>query len=116
MKQLFFVSPQGRQPIRKAFGVDRDIHPFWCDGTDPDKDQIVGCVEMNDHTDAEVVISKLEAQGVVWLPNHFTSQAIPSVAAVALAKHGVLPTDTTAQAMEKIWMKNPHVTLKPKRF
>lgn len=114
--QLFFISPKGRQPIRKAFNVDRDIHPFWCEGTDSDKDQIIGCVEMRDKDDPEQIIEKLEAQGVLWLPNHFNNEAIKSEHAAALAKHGVLPADTTAQAMTKVNAKVGHPTLKPRRF
>lgn len=114
MRQLFFIAPLG-YPQVKASGV-LSTHGWCAAGDDPTKDQIMGVVEMMGNIDAERIIDKLEAAGIMWLPNHMTNQPIAAEHAAALAKHGVLPTHTTAEAMTILHAKFGFPPLKPKRF
>jgi hypothetical protein len=116
MRQLFFIAPNG-YPQVKASGV-MSTHGWCAAGDDPTKDQIMGVVEMQGNTDAEKVIDKLEAAGIHWLPNHLANpnQTISPEHADLLEKHGVLPTDTTTQAMTKLHAKFGFPPLKPNRF
>jgi hypothetical protein len=89
----------------------------WCaEGDDPKTEQVIGVVELSDSTDAERVIDKLEAAGIMWLPDHKTAETINPEHAAALAKHGVLPTHTTRQAMTIVHSVAGFPPLKPKRF
>jgi hypothetical protein len=115
MRQLFFVSPRGNEPVRKAFCVDRDIYAMWTDG-DYTKDSCVGVIELKDTDDAELAIEKLESQGIMWLPNHHTGEQIKPEHATELARFGVLPTHTTAEAMGLVYAKAGWRPLKPQRF
>jgi hypothetical protein len=123
MRQLFFISPKGFMPVRQAMTpkIGGTGTHGWCDteaGDDPHKDSIIGVVEMHGDADAEQVIDRLEAQGIMWLPNHLNNEQIKAEHAAALARHGVLPTHTTAQAMEILHGKSGFPPLKPntKRF
>lgn len=71
---------------------------------------------MDGDCDAERVIEKLESQGVLWMPNHHGSEKINPEHHTHLAKHGVLPSDTTLQAMTKVHAIAGFPPLKPKRF
>jgi len=110
MRQLFFIAPKG-QPQVAASGV-KASH-YWFDGA-----RLVGVVELMGGTNAENIIDKFEAAGIMWLPNHLTQGAgtIAPEHAAALAKHGVLPTDGTAAAMTKVHAKSGFPPLKPVRF
>jgi hypothetical protein len=114
MRQLFFIAPNG-YPQVKASGV-KSTHGWCAAGDDPKKDQIVGVVEMMGNTDAERIIDALEAVGIMWLPNHFLKQTIAPEHAAALARHGVLQTETTEQAMTKVHAIAGFPPLRPKRF
>lgn len=116
MRQLFFISPKGHAPVDAAFSpAIREAHPsVWT--AEPDDPQVIGVVEMDGRCDAEIVIDALEAQGIMWLPDHKTGEQIKPEHAAALAKHGVLPTHTTAQAMNTVNAKAGFPPLKPKRF
>lgn len=106
-------------PVRQAFTPTvrgASTHGWCAEGDDASKDQVMGVVEMTSACDAELVIDRLEAAGIMWLPNHTTNQVIAPEHAAALSKHGVLPTDTTAQAMTKLHAKCGFPPLKPKRF
>lgn len=113
LKQLFFIAPNGYAQV-KATGL-KSTHGWCAEGDDPTKDQIIGVVELLPHVDAETVIDTLEANGIMWLPNHQNNQTIRPEHAVALAKHGVLPTHTTTQAMTLVHQKTGFGPLKPKQ-
>jgi len=126
-QQLFFISPNGFMPVRQAFDVNGTrmvgvgTHG-WCDtegGDDPHTGTIVGVVEISEPADPEHVIDRLEAQGIMWLPNHHGTEKIKPEHAALLAKHGVTAQHTTAEAMTIMHQKHGMPTLKPqgkKRF
>ncbi len=121
MRQLFFISPKGYPAVRAAFtpAIKGASTGGWCaEGDDPAKDTVIGVVEMYGTCDAEEVITALEGQGIMWLPNHMTTpnEPIKPEHAAALAKHGVLPTHTTLQAMTAVNAIAGFPPLKPKRF
>lgn len=126
-KQLFFISPNGFMPVRQAFDDNGGriagigTHGWAPDGSDPQTDQIIGVVEMDGTVDSEDVIDRLEARGIMWLPNHLTADGkalntdkIKPEHASALAKHGVNPSHTTAQAMTLVHAKAGFPPLNPK--
>lgn len=114
MRQLFFIAPNG-YPQVKATGVT-STHGWCAEGDDPTKDQIIGVVELAGNTNAETVIDKLLAAGILWLPNAQNKEVISPEHAAALAKHGVVPTDTTASAMTKVFAVSGFPPHKPSRF
>jgi hypothetical protein len=114
MRQLFFIAPNGFLQV-KASGV-QSTHGWNSTGGDASTNQIVGVVEMMGNMNAERIIDKLEAAGIMWLPNHHSNEVIKPEHAEALAPHGVVPTDTTAQAMTKLFTKSGFPPLKPSRF
>lgn len=118
MKQLFFISPNGFMPVRQALDGTRHLgiasHGWCADGDDPHTDQIIGVVEMIEDADPEQVIDRLEAQGIMWLPNHLNNEKIKPEHAAALSKHGVTKDHTTSQAMTLIHDKAGFPPLKPK--
>lgn len=114
MRQLYFIAPKGYPQVKQS-GL-KSAHGWCAEGDDPTKDQVIGVVELRDNMDAEKIIEIMESIGMMWLPNHFSNQIISPEHATALAKHGVLPTDTTVQAMTKVHAKAGFPPLKPKRF
>lgn len=115
MRQLFFISEKGYPAVKAAFTPmvrGASPHTWWAGG----EDAVIGVVEMTGTCDAEIVIDRLEAHGIMWLPDHKTGEQIRPEHAASLAKHGVLPSHTTAQAMELIHAKAGFPPLKPKRF
>jgi hypothetical protein len=114
MRQLFFIAPNG-YPQVKATGLCGGTHGWCAEGDDPTKDQIIGVVELG-NKNADAVIDKLEAAGIMWLPNHERGQVIKPEHAAALAKHGVLPTHTTAEAMTIVHGKSGFPPHKISRF
>jgi hypothetical protein len=119
MRQLFFISPNGYMPVRNAFDppiIGARTHGWSAEGDDPSKDQVVGVVEMDGRCDSEQVITALESQGIMWLPNHKDNQQINPEHAQALARHGVKPNHTTAQAMTQVHSIAGFPPIKPKRF
>jgi hypothetical protein len=118
MRQLFVISTDGADKLRTALGSGGDpIYCTWSQG-DHTKDLTIGVVELADRDDPEAIIDKLEAAGVMWLPNHLANpnQTIAPEHAAALAEHGVLPTHTTAQAMTAVNSKAGFAPFKPRRF
>ena len=73
-------------------------------------------MELTEKMNAETVSDKLEAAGIMWLPNHQHVEVIKREHAAALAKHGVVPTDTTGQAMTKVFAKSGFPPHKVTRF
>ena len=71
---------------------------------------------MDGGCDAEQVIERLEAQGIEWLPNHHGNEKIAPHHAQKLAKHGVVETDTTFEAITKVHGVAGFPPLKPRRF
>lgn len=119
MRQLFFISPTGFPAVRQAFTppiIGARTHGWVDEGSDPHTQQIVGVVEMAGNVDAEAVIDRLEANGIMWLPNHKDNQKIHPAHAAALAKHGVAATHTTTEAMNTLFTKSGFPPHKPKRF
>jgi hypothetical protein len=114
MRQLFFIAPNG-YPQVKASGV-KSTHGWAAPGDDPTKDAVIGVVELHGNTNAERVIDKLEAAGIHWLPNHHHNTVIAPEHAELLAKHGVLPTHTTAEAMQRVFEKSGFPPHKVSRF
>ncbi len=115
MQQLFFIAPKGYPQVKQS-GV-HSTHGWVADGDDPTKDQLIGVVEIHSsHKDAEYVIDKLEAVGIMWLPNHKNATVIAPEHAAALARHGVTSSDTTASAMKKVFAKSGFPPHKPSRF
>lgn len=120
MRQLFFISPTGYPAVKKAFeehvnGVQQ-THGWCAEGDDPKTQTVIGVVEMDGHCDAEVVIDRLESVGIMWLPNHHGNENIKPEHAQALKHHGVVPSDTTLQAMNKVHAVAGFPPIKPKRF
>ena len=118
MRQIFFISPKGDPAVLAAFTPavrGAGNHVWRAEESDP---QVIGVVEMTGGCDAEEVITALEGQGIMWLPNHMTmpNEPIKPEHAAALAKHGVLPTHTTLQAMTTVNAAAGFPPLKPKRF
>jgi hypothetical protein len=76
----------------------RCAQPPW--RADGDDDQVIGLLNVKD---VDAAIDQLEAAGIMWLPNHERNQVIKPEHAKALAKHGVLPTHTTSEAMALVY-------------
>jgi hypothetical protein len=71
---------------------------------------------MDGRCDAEQVIDALEAQGIMWLPDHKTNEQIKPEHHQSLKRHGVQPSHTTAQAMKQVHSIAGFPPIKPKRF
>jgi hypothetical protein len=117
MRQLFIIAPNGIDAIHQAMSPRQTtigFHHWTADGDS----QAIGVIELYRDADAESVIDKLEAKGIMWMPNHLNNEQIKPEHAVALSKYGVLPSHTTAEAMEIIHGKSGFRPLKPlrKRF
>jgi hypothetical protein len=113
LRQLFFIAPNG-YPQVKATGLT-STHGWCAEGDDPSKDTVIGVVEMRSGVDPEQVIDKLEAAGIMWLPNHLTGEKIDSEHYEALKKHGVQASHTTAQAMSTVFAKSGFPPHNPRR-
>jgi hypothetical protein len=118
--QLFFISPKGYQAVKDSRvqwmrGVIQ-CHG-WTPGTkeDAENGEVIGVVEMNG-ADIDEVLDALEAQGIMYLPNHTKNQTIAAEHAAVLAKHGVEPHHTTAEAMTIVHAKAGMPVLKPKGY
>lgn len=107
MRQLFFL-PNGQQ-LPQVFGATFHV---WRS----DDGESVGVAHMDGHCDAELLIERLEALGIEWLPNHHGNEKIAPHHAGKLAAHGVIQSDTTFEAMAKVHAKAGFPPLKPKRF
>jgi hypothetical protein len=119
MRQIFFISPKGYMPVRKAFTPHvpgARTHGWSAEGDDPKSQTVIGVVEMDGSCDAESVLERLEREGILWLPNHHQSAPISQGHLSHLEKHGVVPGDSTTQAMTKVHAKAGFPPLKPKRF
>jgi hypothetical protein len=65
--------------------------------------------------DPEQVIDALEAQGIMWLPNHEKNERIkPEHAAALKDEFGVTEEHTTAEAMTLVHEKAGFPWMKPK--
>jgi len=116
MTQIFFIAPNGTAQVQQALTPrisGTGLHA-WTDDGDT---QAVGVIELTGGCDPEVVLDRLEAAGVMWLPNH---QAVDSTLkaehVAALAKHGVKAGHTTQQAMTLVQAKAGFPPLRTKRF
>jgi hypothetical protein len=126
MRQLFFISPNGLMPVRKAFeGCPREranpCHPRdlrthgWCaEGDNPRQDPIIGVVEIHGYHSRKEAVRLLEAQGILPLPDHQADEKIKPEHYEVLKRHGVQPDHTTAQAMTAVHAISgfpPHIAL-----
>ena len=115
MRQIFFISPNGYTAVKSA-GLGPRTHGWTADGDDPKTQTVIGVVEIGDSCDPEKIIERLEAQGILWLPNHHTQGTISPEHHKHLSRHGVQLNDTTLQAMTKVHGVSGFPPLKPKRF
>lgn len=113
MIQIFYISPAGALAVKQALtGISGQSTHSWR----PDEDtQVIGVVEVG-RGDTERVADALDAAGILILPDHKTAETISPEHAAAMAKHGVLPSDTTKSAMFKVHGVSGFNPLKPKRF
>lgn len=114
MRQLFFISPNGFMPVRKAFeGCPRDpqspghargyrTHGWCAEGDNPRKDAIVGIVEVHGFSSRKEAMRLLAAQGILPLPDHRTEEKISPEQYELLKRHGVQAEHTTAEAMRMV--------------
>ena len=119
MRQLFFISPNGFPPVRQAFEppvIGARTHGWCAENEDPHTGQIVGVVELDGRADSEEVITRLEAAGIQWLPNHRDNAPIADAHADALARHGVRRGHTTAEALTAVHSVSGFPPHKPRRF
>lgn len=114
MRQLFFIAPKGYPQVKAS--VVQSTHGWHAPGDDPKTQTVIGVVQVVDRRlTMEEVIDKLEEAGCMCLPNHLYGETIAPEHAAALAKHGVLPTHNTREAMAKVSEKSgfpPHKTSK----
>jgi len=117
MQQLFFISPTGYAAVDKALRPEGKLNlskfGFHCYSEDGDESQVIGVVEIK-NGDPEQIIDALEAQGIIWLPNHLGTQTICADACAALSEYGVQSTHTTAQAMTLVHQDCGFPPLQPK--
>jgi hypothetical protein len=126
MRQLFFISPSGFLPVRKAFqecprdpdspGHSRGYrtHGWVAENDNPRQDPIIGVVEIHGYHSRKEAVRLLEAQGILPLPDHRTDEKINSDHYELLKRHGVQPDHTTAQAMTAVHAISgfpPHIAL-----
>ena len=119
MRQIFFISPSGYMPVRKAFTPPvsgAKTHGWTAEGDDPKSQTVLGVVEMDGHCDSEVVLERLEREGILWLPNHHYGDPISAEHMRHLARHGVSLGDSTLEAMKKVHAIAGFPPLRPKRF
>lgn len=116
MKQIFFVAPTYMH-VRTALSPPLPgVRTHGWSDTDNNDKEVIGVVELSDNADSEVVIDRLEAQGIVWLPNHHHNQPLEQTHVKALEKHGVKSGHTTKDAMDLLHKKSGFFPLKAKRF
>jgi hypothetical protein len=114
MVQIFFISPTGAAAVKAALaGINGQRTHGW--RPDGDDKQVIGVAEVLG-SDPSRVCDALEKAGIMVLPNHKSNEVIAPEHASALAKHGVLPADTTKQALTKIHGVSGFPPLKPGRF
>ena len=119
MRQIFFISPKGYIPVRQAFTPHipgTNTHGWSAEGDDPKTQTVIGVVEMDDTTDGELVLERLEREGILWLPNHHTGGLIGQEHLSHFEKHGVMYGDSTFDAMTKVHAVAGFPPLKPRRF
>jgi hypothetical protein len=118
MIQLFFISLEGSDAFLQAMHSIGGIPTHgthWANDHDPNDRQVVGVVEIS-KGDPDHVADALEAAGILVLPDHKGTETVPREHYLRLQRHGVLPTDTTKQAMLKVHASTGRLPLKPKRF
>jgi hypothetical protein len=114
MIQIFFISPTGAAAVKRALDgiAGQGTHGWRPDGDDK---QVIGVVEISS-ADPDVVAGALEAEGIHVMPDHKGSETIAPEHQALLKQHGVLPSDTTKQAMLKIHGVSGFTPMRPKRF
>ena|ERR1700675_4406719 len=114
MVQIYFISPLGASVVQQALLKVRGqrTHGWRPDGDDK---QVIGVVEVTTG-DTDEVAEAMESAGILLLPDHKTDQAISPEHHQRMQQHGVLPTDTTKQAITKVHGTSGFPPLKPKRY
>lgn len=111
--KIFFLSPNGFAPMKKLRLMMRESHG-WTPLDNPQPPfAIWGMCVPAIGVDAMELVDALTAEGVIVMPSLLDQTPIPAAAATALAQHGVLPTDTTMQAAQKIHAKCGMPPLRP---
>jgi hypothetical protein len=115
MISIYFVSPTGASAVQQALrGIQgQSTHGWRPDGDDK---QVIGIVQVFGKGDPERIADALEAAGILVLPDHKGTECIAPEHHEKLKRHGVLPTDTTKQAIAKVHAIAGFPPLKPKRF
>jgi hypothetical protein len=118
MIQIYFISPTGAQAVQQALkGIpNQRTHGWRAEGEDK---QVIGVVIVDGHN-MDLIVHEVcdafDAAGIHILPDHKTNEAIAPEHHEKLKQHGVLPTDTTKQAMTKVHAIAGFPPLKPARF
>lgn len=109
MRQLFFLSETPITQFPQLMGATFHV---WTD----DSGKSVGVAQMDGSCDSQQVISALEAKGYEWMPNPLGSEQVGSTCAQCLSGYGVLATDTTWDAMNKIHSVSGFPFHQPREF